>query len=89
MFDGAAGPMNLKGIDGGRVADAEVRALIVGGFIASAAEYVGSLLYSASRQIGDRTYGVARAFWPTNQLQTYPMMVIGADTPHEGRDVVH
>ena len=68
MFDGSARPVNLKGIDRGGVADAEVWALIVGGLIASAAENVGSLLRTASREIGYRAYGVARALRPSNEF---------------------
>src|ERR1039457_6470031 len=70
-------PANLGTSGVGRIAEPEVRPLIVRRDIAPAAHHVLSLAKTVGRQIYRGSHRIARALRPTQQLQTFRI------EPHE------
>src|SRR5579863_8867570 len=74
VFDKAAGPMNLDGLDVCRLPQPKVKALVIRGFVAAPAHYIGALADTAGGQVDRGPDRIARTFGPANQRKAYPMV---------------
>src|SRR5271170_4431576 len=80
--------MNFDVVDRGCVAKSEVHAEVVGGKIAAAAEHIAALAYPGAGEVDRGTYRIARTLRPADELEFYPVVMIGIHVAKKYRCVI-